>query len=309
MSMSDVFVQAVIDHWFVEVNSTALSGDTTVYLGLSTADPLDDGSGIAEPATSAGYTRVNIGDTSSIGWAITLGVAKNSTEINFPIATASWGTITHWFIATSGTRGVAPDRYFEVFGTSQTIGANERLTLPVNFFDLGTIDNGTFSDMHSTAYVDDQILKSMLRNTAATVAATFIGVHSFPFFAVPNYSPDPFSFGEVWDAIANTGYLRTVIIPEDGFFAGFTNWENHKAGGVHNVGTFLLPPFTTVDFGFSSKSIIILDSAGSDPGGSSDPGSGGGNLLFWAERANLAAVAIGDVFQILLETFDITLDV
>lgn len=307
MTMCDVFVQDVLDHWFMFGTPTSLTGDTTVYLGLSTADPLDDGSGIVEPATSDGYARINIGDTSSILWEILIGRATNLSQIIFPLATGSWGTITHWFISTSGTRGVAPDRFFNSIGTPILVGGSSQLLIPVNFFDIGTVDAGAFFNLHSTAYVDDQILKHMLRNTAATVANTFCGIHSFPFLPSPKHS-GPRPFGEVWDAVANTGYTRTGILKGDQSFPGFTSWDNPKDGEVENLGFFNIPQFFPVTFGFSSKFIIILDAEGVDPGGGSEPGSGGGNLLFWSQRSLIASFPIGDHANIDAGELDISLD-
>jgi hypothetical protein len=63
-----------------------------VYVGLSTTDPTDDASGIAEPAGN-GYARK----------AITFGAAasrkvENSGVVTFDQASGPWGTIAYWFI-------------------------------------------------------------------------------------------------------------------------------------------------------------------------------------------------------------------
>ncbi len=71
-----------------------------VYLALSTADPGEDGSTIAEPAGN-GYAR-----TATAGkWAAASGgTIANAANITFPEATASWGTVSHvaLFDAVSG---------------------------------------------------------------------------------------------------------------------------------------------------------------------------------------------------------------
>lgn len=304
MSLHDTFVQKIIDHYFMFF-AAQLTGDTTVYLGLSTADPLDDGSGIAEPATADGYARVNIGATSSVGWSIANGVASNTTAIEFPEAAASWGTITHWFISTSPTRGVAPDRMFNSIGTAIAIPANKALVLPVGFFDLGTVDTGTFSDLHSTELVDAEILNHMLTDTAAIHRATYLGLHTYPFIPEPVHDG---TFGEVWDVSAGSGYNRTFVNPGDLSFGGFDIWENPKDGEVQNTNGTSIPFGANVSVGFATKHILILDAQGSDPGGGSPAGTGGGNLMFWSERASNITLASGDRASVAAGALDITLD-
>ena len=99
----------------------ALLGKTTisysnVYMALSTADPTVDGSGISEPSGN-GYARKVL--TTSYGLNGTshafgnvsyddltdTATVSNSYEIQFPKATGSWGTITHFAIFSAATGG------------------------------------------------------------------------------------------------------------------------------------------------------------------------------------------------------------
>jgi len=71
----------------------------TVYVGLSTADPTDAGSGIAEP--SNGYAR-----EAHASWDVASGGAtENTGVITFDTPTGSWGTITHHFLSNALTSG------------------------------------------------------------------------------------------------------------------------------------------------------------------------------------------------------------
>ena len=73
----------------------------TAYVGLSTADPLDDASGLAEPSGS-GYARVA---TVGADWNAAVGGGNsNAQDITFPQASGDWGTLTHFavFDAASG---------------------------------------------------------------------------------------------------------------------------------------------------------------------------------------------------------------
>ena len=76
------------------VGKTAFS-TPVAYIAASTADPLDDGSGIAEPADAA-YARVQ---TAAADWAAAVlgaGTIVSAEDITFPEAEASWGEITHF---------------------------------------------------------------------------------------------------------------------------------------------------------------------------------------------------------------------
>jgi hypothetical protein len=94
---------AVLNYVF---GGTAFTPAGTLYLGLSTTAITDAGTGMTEP-TGGAYARVAITnnktnfDTAS-GGDNTIG---NATEISFAEATASWGTITHFFIYSAATGG------------------------------------------------------------------------------------------------------------------------------------------------------------------------------------------------------------
>jgi hypothetical protein len=89
MSASDYTENKILDHL---TGKTSFTKPTT-YVGLSTADPTDDASGLAEPSGN-GYARV---ETSGSDWdAAASGATANAAEITFPEATGSWGTVTHF---------------------------------------------------------------------------------------------------------------------------------------------------------------------------------------------------------------------
>lgn len=67
---------------------------TEYYIGLSSTAPNVSGSGVTEPAASAGYARVKL-DTLGVP---ANGVVSNTADINFPESTASWGTVSHFVI-------------------------------------------------------------------------------------------------------------------------------------------------------------------------------------------------------------------
>lgn len=96
-SFADYWENEILDHLFGKGSYTP----PTIYVGLSTADPADDASGLSEPSGN-GYARVQ---TAGSDWnAASSGSLSNANDITFPEATGSWGTITHFalFDAASG---------------------------------------------------------------------------------------------------------------------------------------------------------------------------------------------------------------
>lgn len=95
-SISDYLENKLLDH---VTGVAAYTPPATVYVGLSTADPQDDGSGLAEPSGN-NYGRK----------AVTLGAAasrqvKNSALITFNQASGAWGTVSHYGIFDAETGG------------------------------------------------------------------------------------------------------------------------------------------------------------------------------------------------------------
>lgn len=84
------------------------------FIALSTAPPLDDGSGVVEPVGGA-YARVTVVNNGA-NWPIAVaGVKSSGADFTFPAATADWGLITHWAIYDALVAG-----NFVCWGTLQT---------------------------------------------------------------------------------------------------------------------------------------------------------------------------------------------
>ena len=121
MSFSDTLETDILDEVF---GGTAYAAVATIYIGLSTADPLDTVGGLAEPAGS-GYARVAVvNDTNYWRPAVSgAGTKQNSAEFTFPEASGSWGTVTHvtlWEHPTTAT--------LAVFMASGALGTTKAIT-------------------------------------------------------------------------------------------------------------------------------------------------------------------------------------
>jgi len=95
MSFSNFWEYEILDHLFSIGAYTAPS----TYVGLSTADPLDDASGLAEPASGA-YARVVVS-----AWSRSGNEVDNDSDITFPTATGSWGTVTYGCLFDAASAG------------------------------------------------------------------------------------------------------------------------------------------------------------------------------------------------------------
>ena len=81
------------------------SPPATVYVGLHTANPTEDGS-VAELAGS-GYARASVANNTT-NWpnvSGSSGLKQNGTAIVFPTASGSWGTITHFSVWSASSAG------------------------------------------------------------------------------------------------------------------------------------------------------------------------------------------------------------
>ena len=97
-SFADYWENEILDHLFGKGSYTP----PTIYVGLSTADPLDDASGLAEPSGNS-YARVA---TSGADWNTASGGSiDNANDITFGQASGSWGTLTHFALFDAASSG------------------------------------------------------------------------------------------------------------------------------------------------------------------------------------------------------------
>lgn len=95
--MTDYLEDALLDH---VLNGVAYTPPSSIYIGLFTAAPSDAGGGTE--VSGGSYARVQV--TAGFSTDDTDTRYSNDSDITFPVATASWGTVTHLgiFDAASG---------------------------------------------------------------------------------------------------------------------------------------------------------------------------------------------------------------
>ncbi len=80
------------------LGSSATLLGSPVEVGLSTTTPNDDGTNITEPPGGAAYARVSLANTNGNFPVASGGEKSNGVDVEFPEATAGWGTVTHWVL-------------------------------------------------------------------------------------------------------------------------------------------------------------------------------------------------------------------
>jgi len=123
VSFSNYLENKVLDHVFGGVAYTA---PATLYVGLFTSSPGETGSGTE--VSGGSYAR------QTIAFTVTGSQASNTAAVEFPTATASWGTITFAAIydALSGGNLLA----YGALTTSKTIDSGDVFRIPTGDFDI-----------------------------------------------------------------------------------------------------------------------------------------------------------------------------
>lgn len=114
-----------------------LNGASAVYVALFTADPTDAGATTNEIATAGtAYARLKVNPNGGAAPAWNLAVdngaggfkVTNAADLNFAVATAAWGTITHIALFDAVTGGNM--LYSGALNASKVIGNTDKFTIP-----------------------------------------------------------------------------------------------------------------------------------------------------------------------------------
>lgn len=125
---STYFLNQVMGNVFKTKETPALPQE--YFIGLSSTAPAVDGSGVSEPASSAGYARVKLDVLSEP----TNGVITNESAISFNESTANWGTMTHFVIFDAESGGNL--LMFDTLSNSRNVEAATIVTIKKNSLSL-----------------------------------------------------------------------------------------------------------------------------------------------------------------------------
>ena len=125
MSLSNTFETTVLT-WLL--TNSAATRPTAWYVALFTSNPAEDASGTEVSTTGTAYAR------QSVTLSVSGNTATNTAAIEFPTATASYGTVTHVgvFDASSAGNLIA----YAALTTSKAIDTGDVMRLPANDLDV-----------------------------------------------------------------------------------------------------------------------------------------------------------------------------
>ena len=128
MSFSNSAETLVLNWLFTAGSATR---PTSWYLALFTANPDEDASGTEVSTSGTAYAR------QSVAFTVSGNTASNSAAVEFPTATASYGTVTHVGVFDASTSGnlIA----YASLTTSKAIDTGDVMRVPAGDLDI-TLD-------------------------------------------------------------------------------------------------------------------------------------------------------------------------
>lgn len=128
MSFSNYLETELLDHVFT---NSAYTAPSTLYLALHTASPAEDGSGAEVSTSGTAYAR------QTVTFTVSGNTATTNAAVEYPTATANFGTVTHigvWDASTAGNL-IA----YAALTTSKTIETGDVFRVPAGDLDI-TLD-------------------------------------------------------------------------------------------------------------------------------------------------------------------------
>ena len=126
MSLSNTFETDVLEWLFTD---TSVTRPTAWYIGLFTTDPTDAGTGTE--VSGGSYVR------EAATFSVTGDTATTTAAVEWPVATADWGTITHIGVYDASTAGNLIAH--AALTASKTINTDDVFRIPAGDLDI-TID-------------------------------------------------------------------------------------------------------------------------------------------------------------------------
>lgn len=123
--LSNNFVQAAL------LNGT-FTGPTSVWVALFTVPPGVGGGGIEVLTAGTSYARVSVSFSPVIN-----GQTSNTTDVNFPIASGTWGTVVAFGLYDASVPGTGNLLYFNNLSSPRTVLVNDQMRFPAGQLQAG----------------------------------------------------------------------------------------------------------------------------------------------------------------------------
>ena len=128
MSFSNFLETEILDHVFA---GAAYTAPTTLYLALFTAAPGETGGGTEVSTTGTAYAR------QTVAFTTTGNTTSNNAAVEYPTATASFGTVTHVGVFDALTAGNL--MAYATLSSSKAIDTGDVFRVPTGDLDI-TLD-------------------------------------------------------------------------------------------------------------------------------------------------------------------------
>lgn len=260
-SITDFLENELLDH---ALNNATYTAPTNIYLALATADPTDAATGASmnEVANSGSYARTEI----TVGVASSRRVTQDA-DVDFPQASGSWGTVTHWAITDSATHGAGNVLAHGALGESKAIVSGNSPTVASGEvyveFSAGEISN----------YLADELLDHVFNNAAFTSPTT-------TYVALCDATVSDSSTGSTISEPSGGSYAREEVQPNGG---SSPTWDLAASGVVDNGAAVT---FTTATASWGTIVAVAIVDASSN-----------GNLLFYDNTMGDQAVGTDDTAE------------
>jgi hypothetical protein len=128
MSFSNFLETEILDHVF---GGNAYTAPSTLYLALFTSNPDEDGSGSEVSTSGTAYAR------QAVTFTVSGNTATTDAAVEFPTATASFGTVSHVGVYDASTAGNLLG--YAALTTAKAIDTGDVLRVPAGDLDI-TLD-------------------------------------------------------------------------------------------------------------------------------------------------------------------------
>ena len=128
MSFSNFLETEILDHVF---GAAAYTAPGTMYLALFTSNPDEDASGTEVSTSGTAYAR------QTVAFTVSGNTASNTGAVEYPTATATFGTVTHVGVMDASTSGNL--MAYAALTSSKTIATGDVFRVPAGDLDI-TLD-------------------------------------------------------------------------------------------------------------------------------------------------------------------------
>tara|TARA_R110000822_G_scaffold144407_1_gene283028 strand:- start:13536 stop:13922 length:387 start_codon:yes stop_codon:yes gene_type:complete len=128
MSFSNFLETEILDHVF---GAAAYTAPGTMHLALFTSNPAEDASGTEVTTSGTAYAR------QTVAFTVSGNTASNTGAVEYPTATAAFGTVSHVGVMDASTSGNL--MAYAALSSSKTISTGDVFRVPAGDLDI-TLD-------------------------------------------------------------------------------------------------------------------------------------------------------------------------